>query len=85
MSAVLLANAVRERASTVREIDLDAHITPTDECAIRDAVELVRVLARVLEGQPLLKAFGAPGDWGYGTAIGDALLVALREPTGLAA
>ena len=40
---------------------------------LRDSAELVRVLARVVEGQPILRAFGSPGDWGYGTPIGDAL------------
>lgn len=38
-----------------------------------DHAELLRVLARVIEGKPLAKSFGAPGDWGYGTPIGDAL------------
>lgn len=38
-----------------------------------DTAELVRVLARIVEGQRVLKAFGAPGEWGYGTPIGNAL------------
>lgn len=38
-----------------------------------DGAELMRVLARIVEGKPVEKAFGAPGDWGYGTRIGDAL------------
>lgn len=46
-----------------------------DEAArqIREAVELVRALARLLEGKTVHQAFGAPGDWGYGTEIGSAL------------
>jgi hypothetical protein len=44
----------------------------------RDVGELLRVLARIAEGKPLARAFGAPGDWGYGTAIGKAL--AAPEP-----
>lgn len=45
-----------------------------------DASELLRVLARIVEGRSIDKAFGAPGDWGYGTAIGDALFKLLKEP-----
>lgn len=45
-----------------------------------DASELLRVLARIVEGRSIDKAFGAPGDWGYGTAIGDAVFKLLKEP-----
>jgi hypothetical protein len=38
-----------------------------------DACELIRVLARIVEGKPMTRAFGAPGDWGYGAPIGEAL------------
>ncbi len=38
-----------------------------------DTAEIFRVLARICEGKEIPKAFGAPGDWGYGTPIGDAL------------
>jgi hypothetical protein len=44
-----------------------------------EVAEFAKVLARVLEGKPLLRAFGAPGDWGYGTPIGTALISALRS------
>ena len=40
------------------------------------ATELSRVLARLVEGKPIAKAFGAPGDWGYETPVG----AALHEP-----
>lgn len=40
---------------------------------------LIRVLGSVIEGIPVEQAFGAPGSWGYETAIGDALLARLRE------
>jgi hypothetical protein len=53
-----------------------------DGCTNReraDDAELFLVLARIIEGKPVLKAFGAPGDWGYGTEIGDALAGAYRE------
>lgn len=41
---------------------------------LKEASELVLVLARLLSGKTVHEAFGAPGDWGYGTPIGDALL-----------
>lgn len=37
------------------------------------AGELVRVLARIVEGKSIPQAFGAPGDFGYETPIGSAL------------
>ena len=43
---------------------------------LREAVELVRVLRRLAADRSvdeIHKAFGAPGDFGYGTPIGDAL------------
>jgi hypothetical protein len=43
-----------------------------------DVTELLRVLARMVEGKDVYRAFGAPGDWGYGTAIGAALAKAYR-------
>ena len=39
-----------------------------------DAAELIRVLARLVEGKPLMKALGAPGDWGYSHPIAKAML-----------
>lgn len=71
MNAARLAAALRARATALRERD------ETD--AGRDDAELIRVLARVLEGKPVASAFGAPGDWGYGTAVGDALAAADSE------
>ncbi|MFZ2949542.1 MAG: hypothetical protein WA003_08655 [Desulfuromonadaceae bacterium] len=40
---------------------------------LKDCAELIAVLSRVVAGSKIDKAFGSPGDWGYGTAIGDAL------------
>lgn len=45
----------------------------TPDVPSADVSELLTVLARVLEGKDVTRAFGAPGDWGYGTPIGDAL------------
>ena len=44
-----------------------------------DTMELVCVLQRILRGKPVLKAFGAPGDWGYETPIGSALWEELKS------
>lgn len=38
-----------------------------------EAYELLLCLARLLDGRSVYQAFGAPGDWGYGTALGGAL------------
>jgi len=35
-----------------------------------ETAELVRVLARIVEGRSIDQAFGAPGDWGYHQPIG---------------
>lgn len=43
---------------------------------VREAAELVRCLRRLLAGrtvEEIHRAFGAPGDFGYETPIGDAL------------
>ena len=65
-----LAIAVRRHADVLMEIE--THDAREDQL-LRDAIELVRVLARTIEGKPLPVAFGAPGDWGYETPIGAAL------------
>jgi len=41
---------------------------------LADAKDLARALARLLNGESFCSAFGSPGDWGYGTPIGEALL-----------
>ncbi len=66
MSPSRLARVLRERADKVQAED------PRRDSDF-DNAELLRVLARVVEGKPLHKAFGAPGDWGYNTDIGKAL------------
>lgn len=43
---------------------------------LRNGAELLRVLRRLVAGRSrreLHDAFGAPGDWGYDTPLGDAL------------
>lgn len=41
---------------------------------LEDAAHAIQALVHLLEGKPLHKAFGAPGDWGYDTEIGKALV-----------
>lgn len=73
MNTTQLITVLRQRANAI----LDT--TPADHPALgtmRDDAELIHVLARIVEGKSIPKAFGAPGDWGYGTAIGKALAAA---------
>jgi hypothetical protein len=70
MDNLELAVALRNKAAELRQINV---CFPDEDAKMRDAAELVRVLARVVSGQPLATAFGAPGDWGYETPIGAAL------------
>lgn len=70
MNTKSLATAVRKKAAELRNVDVT---TAQEDQTLRDAAELICVLARVAEGKPMAKAFGAPGDWGYETPIGEAL------------
>jgi hypothetical protein len=40
----------------------------------------LEVLAHIVGGKSIMRAFGAPGDWGYGSPMGNSLLAFLREP-----
>ncbi len=68
-----LAKAIRARADGMTEPDEVSHFD-------HQTAELLYALARLLEGKRRDRAFGAPGDWGYGTPIGDALLADLQAP-----
>lgn len=76
MNTNQLAIALRNRAAAM--ID-DGNPDDPQRREVIDTAELVLVLARVLQGKSAAEAFGAPGDWGYGTPIGDAL-AAKEEP-----
>lgn len=52
---------------------------PGNESQDNDVRGLLRTLASAIKGRPILESFGAPGDWGYNTPIGSALLEALKE------
>lgn len=84
MSAQSLSNVIRDEADRLDEeaTAADKHDQQTHKRLFQDGAELLRVLARLLEGKDLHKAFGAPGDWGYGRRIGDALLKAYRDGHG---
>ena len=66
-----VAEVLRQRAGAI----LDADDCDDDR---RDDAELMRVLSRLLAGQRPSRAFGAPGDWGYGSPIGRALAAAYK-------
>lgn len=70
MNTNSLATALRNKAAELRNVDVT---TAQKDQTLRDVAELIRVLARVVEGKPIAKAFGAPGDWGYETPLGAAL------------
>lgn len=44
-----------------------------DDTGMREAYELIIVLARIVDGVDMRKAFGAPGDWGYDTELGQSV------------
>lgn len=69
-----LANIIRARADGSGGELTERQFDSTD-------AELLRVLARLLEGKTADRAFGAPGDWGYGTPIGSALYAATTLAT----
>jgi hypothetical protein len=67
MDTGLLSNEIRARASRLR------HFEPSTQGQLVDDGELLVVLARIVEGMPVERAFGRPGDWGYEHPIGRAL------------
>lgn len=77
MSTAPIAMALRNTAAKVRQVEVQ---NAADHDLLRDAAELLRVLSRLMEGQVPIKAFGPPGDWGYDTELGQAV-VALRSGT----
>lgn len=72
------ALAVREGAyaEVVDRLRDDGTQAREDGALLREAVEMVRCLRRLVEfrtADEIHKAFGAPGDFGYDTPIGAAL------------
>jgi hypothetical protein len=75
MNAKEMGRALREYARAV--CDDGCNAPSTAKTSEADTAELIRVLARIVEGKSIEASFGAPGDWGYGTPIGEALRVVL--------
>ncbi len=85
MTNAILTDAIQKRERSYRDaidvlksIDEDDpdHATASAIQTLREAVELVACLRRLVPGCTVAevhKAFGAPGDFGYDTPIGDAL------------
>ena len=74
MDSKKLAAAVREMGERVDTI-IDADIPEVEAVSddLRDVKFLLSVLAHIVDGKSVDRAFGSPGDWGYNTPIGDAL------------
>lgn len=64
--------SLRDMAGNLRSLITDNSTTEVDRL-LRDSSELIRVLARLLAGKTVHQAFGAPGDWGYETPLGQAV------------
>jgi hypothetical protein len=58
---------------SIRLQDEDDFPGSNAETALRDATGLLGVLALIVAGTPIDRAFGSLGDWGYDTAISKAL------------
>lgn len=71
MNTAKLSLAIRQYARAIQD---DGCGEPSEaKVKEADTAELLRVLANLVDGKPMARSFGAPGDWGYGTPIGDAL------------
>lgn len=85
MDSKKLAAAIREMKINVGVImgaDVpEIEAVRDDLCDVKD---LLGVLAHIVDGKPVDKAFGSPGDWGYSTPIGSALAASAppSEPLG---
>lgn len=77
MNTNQLAAALRNKAAEVRNINA---VSDEEDQLLRDAADMMRVLAHMVDGMPLAKAFGSPGDWGYDTPIGQALFAVPETP-----
>lgn len=74
MNAAKLSKAIRSLRNEVGDYQ-DDHMThdDSDYGNISDARGLLSVLANIVEGMPIERAFGSPGDWGHETEIGAAI------------
>lgn len=71
-----LGKRIADYESVCRDMREMLECSDDDVAAMREAIELVRVLRRLVALRSVKEvhaAFGAPGDFGYETVIGDAL------------
>lgn len=74
MNSQKLAAAIIEKKRKIEAlIDSNVPEVETVHDDLIDAKDLLKVLAHIVEGMPINKAFGSPGDWGHETAIGAAI------------
>ena len=64
-------------AEEIRELSRRESYT---DCEMSDVCELLKTLSRIVAGKPVAESFGAPGDWGYNTALGRALAASGEAP-----
>jgi len=60
MDERLMVTALRNKAADVRNVNAT---TAKEDQTLRDAADLLRVMARLLEGMPTVKEFSASGGW----------------------
>lgn len=70
VNAKALETLLRDRAGKM--VDSPPYDGPERKETL-DTAELLAVLARIVAGQSVRAAFGAPGDWGYESPVGQAL------------
>ena len=75
MDLTALTKVVRDSARKLGEVEDEE----SGYSKFPDETELLNVLARLLEGKEVMRAFGAPGDWGYDTPIGKAIADIYRK------
>lgn len=77
-----LASRQRDFRDAIDRLPDDSDEARGDIAMLREAVELVGCLRRLVADRTtdeVHKAFGAPGDFGYDTPIGDALAKVYRS------
>lgn len=90
MSAKVAAALRGIAAEVSTSLDMLRDLLPegADESAVnalRTGEHVIAVFARVtatMTPAELHRVFGAPGDWGYDTPLGDALYAAYKQPVG---
>ena len=68
-----LSTALRDYSRRLMDVRLQHQDDEDILQLLFDSAEFASVLARIVEGKDLHAAFGAPGDWGYQTEIGQGL------------